>query len=149
VSYFVIKGPAENSQYLCIMPGQNCPQWFERAKAERFPDAESAWKFLDAVQKKHPDAWYQGRVVRVNTLRDWKAERAQLRRDVANWRAVADLRQGEIARLREEPEKLHDRLRRIEEVTRSDADPDARVRAWEIAVGQDRRPAKATETKEK
>lgn len=145
MSYFVIKGPAEGGSYLSILPDHATPQWWDsRAKANRFPDAESAWKWLDVIQKQYPDSWYQGRVVRVNTLRDWKAEREQLRRDLANWRAIADLRNGEIARLRKEPEILCDRLRRIEEVTRTDADPNARVRAWEIAVGQERVSAKAT-----
>lgn len=97
MSYYVIKGPADNRQYLgaqvCNGTDFGCPQWRgTRAEANKFPDPESAWKWLDLVQKKHPDGWYQGRVVRVNTLRDWQAERAQLRRDRDLWRAMAELR---------------------------------------------------------
>lgn len=79
MSYFVIKGPAENGQYLCALPGYSCPQWSDRKNARRFPDAEGAWKWLEAVQKETPAAWFQGRVVRVNSMRDKNAEIARLR----------------------------------------------------------------------
>ena len=100
MSYFVIKGPEGQGQYLCSMPGHKCPQWYyQRTDADRFPDEESAWRRLRVVQCMHAGMNYSGRVVRVNTLRDWKAERAQLRADLASWRAVADLRKDEIDRL--------------------------------------------------
>lgn len=79
MSYYIIKGPAENTQYLCALPGYDCPQWSSRKDARRFPDAESAWKWLDAVQRQNPSAWLQGRVVRVNTMRDKNAEIGRLR----------------------------------------------------------------------
>lgn len=41
--------------------------------------------------------------------------------------------------LREENGVLRDRLTRIERVCQTDDDPNARVRAWEIAVGEERR----------
>lgn len=90
MSYFVIKGPEYQGQYLCWMPGHDCPQWWhKRADAKRFPDEESAWKYLTMTLKKYRDASgnYVGRVVRVNTVRDWQAERAMLRAEVARLRS--------------------------------------------------------------
>lgn len=82
MSYYVIKGPWSSRNYLCSVPGHACPQWIDgregRSKAYRFPDEDSAWKWLQLVIRKHED-FDLARVVRVNTLRDWKAERAMLR----------------------------------------------------------------------
>ena len=89
MSYYVIKGPGAFSQYLCEMPGFGCPQWWHsRAKARRFPDAEGAHKWVADVQKTYTDhGTYAGRVVRVNTVKDWKAERARLLAEIERLRA--------------------------------------------------------------
>ena len=101
MSYFVIKGPRMAGQYLCSLPGHACPQWWHRREeANRYPDEESAWKYLEAVAREHPNSCWFGRVIRVNSLRDRKAELAQCRADRDNWRAVADLRRDEIELLR-------------------------------------------------
>lgn len=102
MSYFVIKGPRTQGQYLCSLPGHSCPQWWhERSKANRFPDEESAWRWLEAVASSHSKegSWF-GRVIRVNTLRDWKSERAQLRAEANSWRAIAELRREELEQIK-------------------------------------------------
>ena len=78
MSYFVIKGPHNENNYLCTMPDHETPQWYRKQNAIKFPDAESAWKFMTAwcKQREYPRL---GRVVRINSSRDWRAERAQLR----------------------------------------------------------------------
>jgi predicted NAD-dependent protein-ADP-ribosyltransferase YbiA (DUF1768 family) len=77
MSYFVIKGPHDSGSYLCSMPDHETPQWYSKKEAIKFPDADSAWKFMETwCRNEYPRL---GRVVRINTTRDWKAERAQLR----------------------------------------------------------------------
>lgn len=90
MSYFVIKGPHDGGNYLCSMPEQATPQWYTKGHAIKFPDADSAWKFIElCAERGHARV---GRVVRVNTIRDWKAERAQLRASRDHWQAVAEMR---------------------------------------------------------
>ncbi len=90
MSYFVIKGPGDFQQYLCPFCSHDCPQWWhEREKAMSFPDADSARAWLRTVQERYRDhGSFNGRVVRVNTVRDWKAERGQLRAEVARLRGL-------------------------------------------------------------
>jgi hypothetical protein len=90
VSYFVIKGPGEFGQYLCHIDGHDCPQWWhERPKAFHFPDAQTAKRWLSTIQKSYTEhGSFNGRVVRVNTVRDWKAERDQLRSEIARLRGL-------------------------------------------------------------
>ena len=56
---------------------------------------------LERMRERCPTMNYSGRAVRVNTLRDWKAELAQLRVDLGSWRAIADLRRIEVDALKE------------------------------------------------
>jgi hypothetical protein len=91
VSYFVIKGPWGDNNYLCSLPDQPTPQWYGRKEAMRFPDADSAWKFMESwCKREYPRL---GRVVRINTVRDWKAERAQLRARHDELRLHLDLKE--------------------------------------------------------
>jgi hypothetical protein len=93
MSYFVIKGPGEFGQYLCPFASHDCPQWWhERSKAMSFPDAESARAWLRAVQERYTNhGSFNGRIVRVNTVRDWKAERLQLRAEIKRLRDAIPL----------------------------------------------------------
>lgn len=79
MSYFVIKGPFDSNNYLCSIPEHDTPQWYGKQQAIRFPDADSAWKFMSIWVERDRSAIRLGRIVRVQTVRDWKAERAQLR----------------------------------------------------------------------
>lgn len=105
MSYYVIKGPFSGRNYLCSLPGYKTPQWLDgkegREKANRFPDEDSAWKYIQLIVRENPK-FDTGRVVRVNTLRDWKAERAQLRADRDNYRALTDIMRIEIKSLTRE-----------------------------------------------
>ena len=107
MSYYVIKGPAGNGQYLgptvCGGFDYGCPQWCGTLQeAARFPDADGAWKWLDLVQEQHPDNWYSGRVVRVQTARDRMAERAQLRQRIAELELHLDMKEMVIKGLQRE-----------------------------------------------
>lgn len=87
MSYYVIKGPRDADNYLTWRPGFSCPQWwYKREEAKRFPDSESAWKYLALIQEKHGGE-YVARVVRVSTTRDRRAEIAQLRAEVERLRS--------------------------------------------------------------
>lgn len=130
MSYFVIKGPGAFGQYLTPMASFECPQWWhERDKAMSFPDADSARKWLRSVQERYSDhGSYAGRVVRVNTVRDWKAERRQLRSEIARLRAIIPTCErgpkacdAELADLRSERDRLREGLNLILAV--SDDDP--------------------------
>lgn len=77
MSYFVVKGPRDGRHYLGVLPGYDSPQWTDRARARHFPDAEGAWKWLEAVLREH-GADYAARVARVDTVADLRAERARL-----------------------------------------------------------------------
>jgi hypothetical protein len=90
MSYFLIKGPGDFGQYLCPFAGYECPQWWhEREKAMTFPDADSAAKWLKSVQETYAEhGSFNGRVVRVNTTRDWKEERKQLRTEIRRLRRI-------------------------------------------------------------
>lgn len=88
MSYYVIKGPVKFDQYLCVLIGYAHPQWWHaKVDARRFPDPQSAKTWLAEVQKVHSEAGsYEGRVVRVNTVADLKAERLRLRSEVSRHR---------------------------------------------------------------
>lgn len=90
MSYFLIKGPGDFGQYLCSLDGYREPQWWNLRKSARiFPDRDSAERWLAWVKEQFRDAGsYDGRVVRVNTVRDWKAERGQLRAEIRRLRRI-------------------------------------------------------------
>lgn len=94
MSYFVLKGPAGAQNYLCRLPEHSCPQWWpgERSKAIRFPDEQSAWDFLALVRERYPDGSWTGRPVRVNTMRDYKAQVQQLHLQIAGLRGAVALK---------------------------------------------------------
>lgn len=109
MSYFVIKGPRDGSQYLCSMSKHECPQWWHvRAEATKFPDEASAWRYLELVQDKFQGSGsYVGRVVRVNTPADRRAELERLRAEVAQHRgtlaSIRALHAMELEKRAEEP----------------------------------------------
>ena len=96
MSYYVIKGPDSNAQYLCVIAGHDCPQWYDRKGARRFPDPESAWNWLGEVKHVHGQraGSYLGRVVRVMTTADRRAERARLLAEIERMRVeIWDLKE--------------------------------------------------------
>lgn len=89
MSYYVIKGPKFFDQYLCTLETFSNPQWYLKEHARRFADAESARKWLADVKREWWDhGSYDGRVVRVNTPQDLKAERLRLRSEIATMRGT-------------------------------------------------------------
>lgn len=84
---YVIKGPQNSSNYLCTLPAYATPQWHALQGADRFPDAESAWNYIAHLVEKHGTS-YVARVVRLNTVHDWRAERARLLAEVDRLREV-------------------------------------------------------------
>lgn len=89
MSYYVIKGPRDYGEYLGLIGGYTCPQWNSRQHARRFPDRDGAYNWLDQVQKDHASSGsYLGRVVRVNTVADWRAERARLLAEIERLRSL-------------------------------------------------------------
>lgn len=88
MSYYVIRGPLPNvSHYLCVLESFPSPQWWKREEAIRFPDARSARTWLYAAKQTWADhGSYDGRVVRINTSADLKAERLRLRAEVRRLR---------------------------------------------------------------
>ena len=108
MSYYVIKGPRGQSNYLADMPEYAHPQWSSRSDARRFSDEDSAWRWMQEVQAAHPQGGYQATVVRVNTVRDWRSERAQLRNERDSWRAMSSLKDDEIRRLKAEIARMRE-----------------------------------------
>lgn len=89
MSYYVIKGPDGSDQYLSVIAGFAQPQWRrQRNSARCFPDAISARAWLANVRKVWPDTPYTGRVVRVNTSADLRAERLRLRQQASHIRVL-------------------------------------------------------------
>ena len=89
VSYYVIKGPDGSDQYLSVIVSYEQPQWRrQRNSARCFPDAISARAGLANIRKVWPNTLYTGRVVRVNTSADLRAERLRLRQQASHIRVL-------------------------------------------------------------
>jgi hypothetical protein len=88
VSYWIIKGPEDSSNYLCdYRPDIACPQWSgSLARAYKFTSRQAATDFYAEMRKSY--SLGEPRFVHVSTRLDRKAKLATLRAENERLRMV-------------------------------------------------------------